>query len=293
MTRSFYRPVSQIRIVGGVDDKGELAGLIVRISGQSIVGSQAPQALPSGRDARMFQGLFAEAGEAQIGYSVPNVYIDHAMRNTHVPVGSWRGVHSNQNAFVLECFIDELARLADRDPVDFRRSLMKSHPRHLATLTAAAEKSGWGGPLPEGRFRGIAQCMGYGTHTAAVAEISLVDEQVRVHRILLAIDCGQVVNPDLVRAQVEGQVAFALSALFHQEITIKGGAVVERDFQSFGVLRLAEMPEVETVLLPSGDVWGGVGSAAVAVVAPAVVNAVHAATSKRVRALPIRGGRLA
>jgi isoquinoline 1-oxidoreductase beta subunit len=292
MARSFYRPITQTKLVGGIDEKGDLAGLIVRISGQSIVGSQAGQTLPSGRDARMFQGLFAEAGEAQIGYSVPNVYIDHAMRNTHVPVGSWRGVHSNQNAFMLEVFLDELARLAERDPLDFRRAMMKSHPRHLATLTAAAEKSQWGSTPPAGRFRGIAQCQGYGTCTAAVAEISLDDDVVRVHRITFAIDSGQVANPDLVAAQVEGSVAFALSALFHQEITIRSGAVVERNFDTFGVLQMSEMPQVETVLLPSGEGWGGVGSAAVAVVAPAVVNAIHAATPKRVRSLPIKSGRL-
>lgn len=293
MARSFYRPVSMFRLSGGIDDKGDLAGLIVRISGQSILGSQGQHAVPAGRDARMFQGLNAETGESQIGYSVPNIYIDHAMRNTHVPVGSWRSAHSSQNAFMLECFVDELARAADRDPVDFRRNLMKSHPRHLAVLTAASEKAGWSTPALEGRSRGVAQCMCYGSYTAAVAEVSVsAESKVTVHRIVLAIDCGQVVNPELVSAQVEGSVAFALSALFHQEITIRGGEVVERNFDSHGVIRLEEMPRVETVLVPSGDGWGGVGAAAVAVVAPAVVNAIYSATGKRVRSMPIRSGRL-
>ena len=294
MARSFYRPVSMFRLVGGIDDKGDLSGLIVRISGQSILGSQAQRTLPTGRDARMFQGLNAEAGESQIGYSVPNIYIDHAMRNTHVPVGSWRSAHSSQNAFMLECFVDELARAAERDPVDFRRNLMKSHPRHLAVLTAATEKAGWSVPALEGRSRGVAQCMCYGTYTAAVAEVSVsADARVSVHRIVLAIDCGQVVNPELVSAQVEGSVAFALSALFHQEITIRGGEVVERNFDTHGVVRLEEMPVVETVLVPSGEGWGGVGAAAVAVVAPAVANAIFSAAGKRVRSLPVRNGRLA
>jgi isoquinoline 1-oxidoreductase subunit beta len=281
------------RLTGGVDEKGDAVGLIARISGQSIIASQTPQLLQGGKDARIFQGLYPEPGEAQIGYSIPNVYIDHAMRSTHLPVGSWRGVHCNQNAFMLESFVDEMARAADRDPLDFRRSMMRSHPRHLATLTAAAEKAGWGQPAPEGRHRGIAQSMGYGTCTAAVAEISVGAEgRIRVHKVLLAVDCGNVVNPDQVTAQVEGSVAFALGTMFHQEITIDGGRVVERDFDTFGSLRMHEMPLVEAVLVPSGESWGGVGSAVIAVVAPAVVNAIHSATGKRVRALPIRNARL-
>jgi isoquinoline 1-oxidoreductase beta subunit len=289
----FYRPGMTCRLTGGVDEKGDAVGLIARISGQSIIASQTPQLLQGGKDARIFQGLYPEPGEAQIGYSIPNVYIDHAMRSTHLPVGSWRGVHCNQNAFMLESFVDEMARAADRDPLDFRRSMMRSHPRHLATLTAAAEKAGWGQPAPEGRHRGIAQSMGYGTCTAAVAEISVGAEgRIRVHKVLLAVDCGNVVNPDQVTAQVEGSVAFALGTMFHQEITIDGGRVVERDFDTFGSLRMHEMPLVEAVLVPSGESWGGVGSAVIAVVAPAVVNAIHSATGKRVRALPIRNARL-
>jgi isoquinoline 1-oxidoreductase subunit beta len=289
----FYRPGMMCKLVGGVDDKGEAVGLIVRIAGQSIIASQTPQLLQGGKDARMFQGLYPEPGEAQIGYSVPNVYIDHAMRTTHLPVGSWRGVHCNQNAFMLESFVDEMARAADRDPLDFRRAMMRSHPRHLATLLAVTEKAGWGNPAPAGRFRGLAQCMGYGTCTAAVAEISVDGEGwVRVHRISIAVDSGQVVNPDQVNAQVEGSVAFALGAMFHQEITVDAGRVVERDFESFGSLRMHEMPVVETILVPSGESWGGIGSAIVAVVAPAVVNAIHAATGKRIRTLPIRNARV-
>ena len=241
----------------------------------------------------MFHGLHAEAGDAQIGYSIPNLYIDHAMRRTHVPVGFWRGVHLNQNAFMLESFVDELARAAERDPLEFRRAQMKSHPRHLTILTAAAEKARWGLPAPAGVYRGLAQCMGFGTYTAAVAEVSIdAENTIRVHRVVVAVDCGQVVNPDLVTAQVEGSVAFALSAMFHQEITIDAGRVVERDFDGHGVIALREMPVVETVLVPSGDTWGGVGSATVAVVAPAIANAVAAASGKRIRALPVRGGKL-
>lgn len=290
----FYRPIGQYKLIGGVDDKGELAGLIFRISGQSIIASNTPQVPQSGKDNRMFQGLFPEAGEAQIGYSVPNIYIDHAMRNTHVPVGSWRGVHCNQNAFVLESFIDELARAAERDPLDFRRSLMKSHPKHSAVLTAVAARAGWEEPARAPRFRGIAQCMSFGTYTAAVAEVSVDGSgRVSIHRLVMAVDCGQIVNPDQVTAQIEGSVAFALGAFLFQEITIRDGRVVERNFDTYPSLRLPDMPRVDVVLMPSGDVWGGIGSACVAVVAPAVANAVFAATGKRIRSLPLKNGRLA
>ncbi len=290
---SFYRPVTQAKLTGGLDDKGEVTGVIMRISGQSIVASQNPQALQSGKDPRMFQGLFAETGEAQIGYSIPNLYIDHAMRNTHVPVGSWRGVHSNQNAIYLECFIDELAKAAGRDPYDFRRSMMRSHAKHLAVLTAAGEKAGWGRQTETGIHRGIAQSMAFGSYAAAVAEVSVSSTGVaRVHRIVLAIDPGQIVNPDQVTAQLEGQVAFGLSALFHQAISIKDGRVVEGNFDTYGVLRLKEMPVVESILVPSGEFWGGVGEAAIPVVAPAVLNAIAAATGKRVRTLPLKNVKL-
>ena len=285
----FYRPVTQCRLVGGIDEKGEAAGLIMRISGQSIIASQTPNATQRSKDPRMFQGLFAEAGEAQIGYSIANLYIDHAMRNSPVPVGSWRGVHSTQNAIYLECFLDELAASAGRDPYDFRRGMMKSHGNHLAVLTAAADKVGWGQPAPEGVFRGLAQSMAYGSYCAAAAEVSIAgDGTANVHRVVMAIDCGQVVNPDQIEAQLEGSVAFALSALFHQEITVKNGRVVERNFDSYNVLRMSEMPAVDCVLVPSGEFWGGVGEAAIGVVAPAVLNAIFAATGKRVRTLPLR-----
>ena len=236
----------------------------------------------------MFQGLFAEAGEAQIGYSIANLYIDHAMRNTPVPVGSWRGVHSTQNAIYLECFIDELAKAAARDPFDLRRGMMKANPKHLAVLTAAADRAGWGQPTRDGVFRGMAQAMAYGSYCAAVAEVSVGgDGTPRVHRVVMAIDAGHVVNPDQVEAQLEGSVAFALSALLHQQITIRDGRVVEANFDTYDVLRMAEMPVVECVLVPSGEFWGGVGEAAIGVVAPAVLNAIYAATGKRVRTLPL------
>lgn len=286
-----YRPVTQARLRGSLDDKGEMTGLIMRISGQSILTSNLPRAasIQTGRDPRMFQGLLAQPGEAQMGYSIPNLYIDHAMRNTHLPVGSWRGVHTTQNGVYLECFMDEMAHAAKRDPFEFRTALMKGHPLHLAVLIAAATRAGWGTPPPEGRHRGLAQMMAVGSYAAAVAEVSVSPAGgVRVHRVVVALDCGTVVNPRLVEAQMHGAVVMATSATLGEEITIREGQVVERDFDTYPILRLAEAPAVEVVLVPSGEFWGGVGGAAMGAVAPAILNAVYSATGKRIRSLPIR-----
>ncbi|MFM9938244.1 MAG: molybdopterin cofactor-binding domain-containing protein [Hyphomicrobiaceae bacterium] len=289
MGNGFYRPATMAKLIGGIDEKGETSGLILRISGQSIVASQLAPGQKAGRDARMFQGLNAEVGEAQIGYSIANLYVDHAMRQTPVPVGSWRGVHANQNALFLECFIDEMAHAAGKSPLEFRRAMMRSHPRHLAVLTAAAVKVGWNRSEVETPHRGIAQLMSYGSYAAAVAEVSVrPGGKVRVNKVVVALDCGTVVNPDLIAAQVEGQVAFALGAMLHQEITIADGRAVEQNFDTYPSLTLAEMPVVETVLVPSGEFWGGVGEAVVAVVPPAVLNALFVATGKRVRTLPLK-----
>lgn len=292
-THGHYRPVTQAKLTGGLDDKGEPTGLIIRISGQSILAANLARGAQAGRDPRMFQGLFAQPGEAQMGYSVPNVFIDHAMRNTHLPVGSWRGVHTSQNGVYLECFIDELAFAAKRDPLEFRRGLLKGHPAHIAVLTAATEKAGWGTPPPAGVHRGLGQVMAVGSYSAVVAEVMVQPEgTIQVIRVVVALDCGNVVNPNLVSAQLEGAVAMALSATLHEEITIRGGQIIEQNFDTYRVLRLREMPKVETVLVPSGEFWGGVGDAAIGAVAPAVLNAIFAATGKRVRTLPLKNVRL-
>jgi isoquinoline 1-oxidoreductase beta subunit len=211
------------------------------------------------------------------------------MRNTHVPVGPWRGVNTNQNGVYFECFMDEIARAAGKDPLEFRRGFMSKHPKHLAVLNAAAEKAGWGTPLPPGIHRGIAQFMGYGSYSAAVAEVSMnKDGKVKVHRMVLALNCGHAVNPDQIAAQVEGSVAYGLSAAFYGESTVDRGRIVEQNFNTYGILRLAEMPKVETVIVPTFDFWGGVGEPTICVVTPAVLNAIHAATGKPVRSLPLK-----
>ena len=291
--QDFYRPISQCRAVAGLDAAGNLAGVHIRISGQSINATLAPTAIVDGKDRRQTQGLWAEAGDAQLGYTFPNFLLEYAMRNTHVPVGPWRGVNTNQNGVYMECFIDEVARAAGADPLAFRRNLMGRHPKHLAVLNAAADKAGWGQPLPAGVHRGIAQFMGYGSYSAAVAEVSMVNGKVKVHRMVLALDCGHAVNPQQVAAQVEGSVAYGLSATFYGEMSVDKGRMVELNFDTYPILRLAQMPKVETVIVPSFDFWGGVGEPTICVVAPAVMNAVTAATGKPVRSLPLRNQGLA
>jgi len=285
----FYRPISQCKLSAGVDESGKLVGLHIRVSGQSINAFLNPQGIKDGKDMRQLQGLSKEPGDAQFGYTVPNLLIEYAMRNTHVPVGPWRGVNTNQNGVYLECFMDEVARAAGQDPLEFRRALMANHPKHLAVLNAAADKAGWGKPLPAGVHRGIAQFMGYGSYSAAVAELSVSDKgQVRVHRMVLALNCGHAVNPDQIAAQVEGSVAYGLTATLYGECSVENGRMVESNFHDYPILRLAEMPKVETVIVPSYDFWGGVGEPTISVVAPSVMNAIYAATGKPVRSLPLK-----
>ena len=284
----FYRPISQCKLSAGLDQGGNLVGLHIRVSGQSINAYLAPHNIKGGRDVRQLQGLWKSPGDAQIGYTVPNLMIEYAMRNTHVPVGPWRGVNINQNAVYLECFMDEVARAAGRDPLEFRRTLMKNHPKHLAVLNAAEEKGDWGKPLPAGVHRGIAQFMGYGSYVAAVAEVSVSGKgEVKVLRMVLATNCGHAVNPATIAAQVEGSVAYGFDSL-QNEMTIQNGRMVELNFHTYRPARLFQMPKVETVVVPTYDFWGGVGEPTICVTAPAVLNAIYAATGKPVRTLPIK-----
>ncbi|OYW62900.1 MAG: aldehyde dehydrogenase [Bosea sp. 12-68-7] len=293
MLHGRFHPLTQCKMTGALDKDGNLTGLHMRISGQSIVAGIFPQNIQNGRDPVVFQGLNASGPEASIGYSIPNLLIDHAMRNPHVPPGFWRGVNLNQNAIYLESFIDELANAAGKDPLEFRRTLMKNHPKHLAVLNAAAEKAGWDKPLPAGVFRGICQTMGFGAYVAAVAEVSVSPEgKLKIHRIVAATDPGHVVNPAQVERQIEGSFVYGLSAALYGEITIRGGRVEQENFDTYEVMRLAAMPAVETVLVPSGGFWGGVGEPTIAVAAPAVLNAIFAATGKRIRNLPLKNADL-
>ena len=287
LSHDFFRPIGQCRLQAGLNDKGELESLALRVSGQSINALLAPHNIPNGKDRRQLQGYFAEPGDAQIGYTVPNLLIEYAMRNTHVPVGPWRGVNTNQNGIYLECFIDEVAKAAGRDPLEFRRSLMTKHPKHLGVLNAVADKAGWGKPLPPGVFRGIAQFMGYGSYTAAVAEITLQGDAVSVKRIVLATNCGHALNPDQIAAQIEGSVAYGMDSLLC-ESSVADGRIVERNFDTYPVARMRQMPKVESVIAPTFDFWGGVGEPTICVVAPSIMNAIAAARGKPVRSLPLK-----
>lgn len=285
-THDQYHPVTMCKLTGGLDGDGRLVGLHMRLSGQSIRASLAPQSLQAKGDPGVFQGLNPGGRESAYGYDVPNLLIDHAMRNPHLPAGFWRGVNTNQNAVYMECFMDELARAAGRDPLDFRLGMLK--PRHAEVLKAAAEKAGYGKPLPEGRVHGLAQIMGYGSYVAAVAEVSVSGDGIlKIHKITAATNPGHAVNPAQIDRQVAGSFAFGLSAALYGEVTVKDGAVEQTNFDSYNVMRLDEMPDVDVVLMPSGDFWGGVGEPTIAVAAPAVLNAIYKATGKRIRQLPL------
>jgi isoquinoline 1-oxidoreductase beta subunit len=287
-THGTYHPTTKARMRGALDADGNLTGLHMRISGQSILAGLLPFMLDNGKDAFVFQGLDAESTEGEFGYTVPNLLIDHAMRNPPLRPGFWRGVNNNQNAFYLECFMDELADAAGKDPLEFRRGLMQNHPRHLAVLDKVAEGIGWDTPAPEGRFRGLCQHMGYGSYVAAAAEVSIDDGgNLTIHRIVAATDPGHVVNPQQVEAQIEGSFAFGLSAGLLSQVTIEEGRVQEENFDTYPIVSMWEMPAVESHLIPSGGFWGGVGEPTIFVATPAVMNAVYRATGQRIRELPL------
>jgi isoquinoline 1-oxidoreductase subunit beta len=289
MTHGRYHPVTQAKMVGGFDANGNLTTFHMRISGQSILASVRPENLQSGRDPVTFQGLNPSGPESAIGYTIPNLLIDHSMRNPHVPPGFWRGVNINHNAIYLECFIDELAHSVGQDPLEFRRKLMREHPKHLAVLNAVAEKIEWGKPPAQGVHRGIAQMMSFGSYVAGATEISVVgDSKIKVHRIVAATDPGYAVNPAQIERQIAGSFVYGLSALFYQECTVKDGRIEQENFDTYNSMRIAEMPKVETIVMPSGGFWGGVGEPTICVVGPAVLNAFFSATGRRIRSFPLK-----
>jgi isoquinoline 1-oxidoreductase subunit beta len=296
MAHGFYHPVTMARMSGALDDKGNLVALHMRISGQSILAQVRPEGMQNGRDPVVFQGVAPDdtakptANEHAICYAVPNLLVDHAMRNPPVPVGFWRGVNVNQNAVYMESFIDELAKAAGVDALEFRLKLLGNQPKAAAVLKAVAEKGGWGKPLTSGvQGRGLGFLRSFGAYTAAMAEVSVSDKgKLKIHRIVAATDPGYAVNPRQIEMQVEGSFVYGLGALLHQAITFKDGRAVEQNFDNYPPLRLEEMPQVETIVMASGGWWGGVGEPTISVAAPAVLNAIAAATGKRIRELPIK-----
>ena len=295
MVQGRYRPIGKAKMTAGLDAQGNLTAFHMRIAAPSIMQSYAPAAMPKdGNDPFSFQGLQPGGTEGPFGYNaIPDRLIEHAHRNHHVPVMPWRGVNNNQNAIWVECFMDEVAKAAGKDPLEFRRALLANSPKHLGILNAVADKAGYGKPLPQGRFRGIAQMAGYGSYCAAVAEVSVSDRgRVKIHRMVVGTNCGHVVNPDQVRSQIEGSVAYGLGAMLHMESTVKDGAIVERNFDTVPSMLIDEMPHIESVMAPTFDFWGGVGEPTIMVAAPAVLNAIYAATGKMQRTLPLKSRNL-
>ncbi|MGE0744981.1 MAG: molybdopterin cofactor-binding domain-containing protein [Rhodospirillales bacterium] len=289
MLHGMFHPITQCRMTAGLDAQGNVTALHMRISGQSIMAAVFPNNMQNGRDPVVFQGLNPGGAEGAFGYDVPNILIDHAMRNPPVPPGFWRGVNLNHNAIYVECFIDEVAHATGQDPLALRRKLLANSPKHLAVLNAAAARAGWGTPAPAGVHRGLAQIMGFGSYVAACAEVSVSDDGVvKIHRIVAATDPGHAVNPQQIEAQVEGSFVYGLSAALYGECTVAGGRMEQENFDTYNVMRIDEMPAVEAIVMPSGGFWGGVGEPTIAVAAPAVLNAIFAATGKRIRTLPLK-----
>jgi len=291
MTQGRYHPIMMCKMSASFDSKKNLTGVHMRLSGQSILTSVRPAVVAQnkGMDPLVFQGV-AKGGEHGISYDFPNLMIDHAMRNTHVPPGFWRGVNINQNAVLMECFMDELAEYAGVDPVEFRRKYSANYPRNLAVLNAVADRIGWTKPAPAGVFRGIAQQKSFGSFVAAACELSVTDgNKVKIHRIVAATDPGYAVNPAQIERQVSGSFVYGLSALFEEECTVKNGRIEQTNFDTFGSIRLKQMPKVETIIIQGGGKeWGGIGEPTISVAAPAVLNAFYRATGKRIRTVPLK-----
>jgi isoquinoline 1-oxidoreductase beta subunit len=280
----YYRPMWYDRIAAGLDEKGALLAWKHTIVGQSILGGTPFESamVKNGIDRTSIEGA------ADLPYHVPNVLVDLHSPKTGVPVLWWRSVGHSHTAFVVESFLDELAAAADKDPYEYRKQLLSSHPRLLGVLNLAAEKAGWGKPLPADRARGIAVHESFGSFVAQVAEVSVGAEgRISVHRVVCAVDCGKYVNPEIIRAQMESGIVFGLSAALHGAITFKDGRVEQSNFHDYPILRLGEMPGVEVHIVENKEKSGGIGEPGVPPIAPAVANAVFAATGVRLRSLPM------
>ncbi len=278
-----YRPCGMARLTAGLDARGMPVAWTIRLAGPSFVAALVPEFGANIVDRSFVSGL----GE-EMPYAVPNYKVDYVICPTSVSLGVWRAINYTQNAFYKECFVDEMAHEAGMDPYLFRRRLLANSPRNLAVLDAAARKAGWASPPPPGVHRGIALNEACGSYCAQVVEASVADGRVRVHRVVSAIDPGHVVNPLSVEMQTQGAVVYALTAALLGEITVKDGAAVQSNFDTYEMLRMADAPRVETVIVPSGDFWGGVGEPPVPPLAPALCNAIFAATGKRIRSLPLK-----
>lgn len=279
MTHDFYRPMGVNNLKAGLDASGKPVAMHFKVTSQSV--TQRAFGLP----ADTFDPFMGEAAVAP--YGIANTQHDLVIHDTGFRVGYWRAVSHNMNAFANESFVDEMAKAAGKDPYEYRMAMLKDQPRFANVLKLAAEKAGWGKPLPAGRSRGIALMEGYDGMMAQVAEISMKDGRVKVHKVTVAADVGHIVNPETVEAQIKSSVAFGMSAGLMQEITMSKGRVEQTNFHNFPVVRMSDYPEVKVVLVPSTEKPGGIGEPATALVVPAIANAVAALTGKRVRKLPL------
>jgi isoquinoline 1-oxidoreductase subunit beta len=278
-----YRPFGMARLVAGLGADGMPIAWSIRLAGPSFVA-----AILRGNGSNFVDNTFISGLAEEMPYDVPNYLLDYVVRETSVPLGVWRAINYTQNAFYKESFVDEMAHAAGIDPYHYRRRLLRNSPKNLAVLDAVAEKAGWSSPPPRGIFRGIALNEACGSYCAQVVEVSVDNDRIRVHRVVAAIDCGNVVNPLSIEMQTEGAIVYALTAALYGEITIKDGAAAQSNFDTYQMLRIGEVPRVETVIVPSGDFWGGVGEPPVPPLAPALCNAIFAATGRRIRSLPLK-----
>jgi isoquinoline 1-oxidoreductase subunit beta len=282
----YYRPVSYARFWGALDAAGKPTVFMQRLVQQSLM-KRVGGLPPNGVD------FISVDGAANLPYDIPNVRVEYIESDPGIPYGFWRSVGASFNGFAVEAFVDELATTAGKDPYQFRRDLLAKAPRHRAVLELAAEKAGWGTPVAQGRGRGIALMECFGSILAQVTEVSVnATGAVRVHRIVCTVDAGWVINPDTIKAQMEGGIVYGLTAALKGEITIRDGRVEQRHFGDYQMLRLNEMPEIEVHILPSAETPGGIGEPSTALAAGSLVNAVYAATGKRVYRLPIRPDQL-
>ena len=281
MQHDFYRPITYLRMWGALDTSGKPVAFMQRIVQQSLMKRLGPLP-PNGVD------FISVDGSASLPYDIPNIRVEYIETDPGIPYGFWRSVGASVQGYVVEAFIDELATTAGKDPYQFRRDLLTKHPRHRAVLDLVAEKSGWGKPLPAGRARGIAVMEAFGSIVGEVAEVSVTNGAVKIHKAWCAVDCGWVINPDTVKAQMEGGTLYGLTAALKGEITVQNGRVTQRHFNDYQMIRHNEAPEVEVHIVPSAETPGGIGEPSTAIAAGALVNAISAATGKRIYKLPIR-----
>jgi isoquinoline 1-oxidoreductase beta subunit len=283
MAAQFYRPASVARFEAALDGQGALTMLKAGVGSPSIMaGSGFMQIPPNGVDS------FAVEGLADHPYDIPNQRIAYGRKETGTQVWFWRSVGHSQNGFFTEGFVDEIAAAAKKDPYEFRRAMLGKSPRHKGVLELAAQKAGWGSPLPAGVGRGIAVVSSFGSYVAEVAEVSVgADGVPKVHRVVAAVDCGMTVNPEIIRRQIESAIVYGLSAALYGKISYKDGRVEQSNFHQYPVLRMDAMPKVEVHIVPSSENPGGIGEPGTPPIAPAVVNAIFAITGKRIRSLPI------